>query len=258
MPTCAPGSGRQARRADNGARRKYTRAPMPHTGFELFGRDHLAALASVAAASVVLVRWVRRASPATQRGLRFALAGALLAGMLAEPLVAARQGWFDRELLPLHLCDVAVMLSIASLLTLDLRTVEPLYFFALSGTLPALVTPELKQGFPSFRFLIYFVPHGLVVLSGLVLVLGLRRIPRRGAWLRTFVALNFYAAFIGAVNWALGTNFLYLARKPDGPTPFDWFGPWPFYILTLELAVFSVFRLLDLPVSRWRARLGPK
>jgi hypothetical integral membrane protein (TIGR02206 family) len=225
---------------------------MTGPGFELFGRDHLTALTLIAAAGAGLVPWVRRASPRGRRVLRFVLSGALVAGMLAEPLVAARQGWLARDLLPLHLCDVAVMLAIASLVTLGLRTVEPLYFLALSGTLPALVTPELSQGFPSFRFFIYFVPHGLVVLSGLVLVLGLRRVPSRGAWRRTFVELNVYAAFIGLVNWALGTNFLYLARKPVGPTPFDWFGPWPWYILTLELAVLTVFGLLDLPLRRWR------
>lgn len=222
--------------------------------FEFFGGEHKTALVLIAVASLVIVHYVRRATPYAQRAVRLTLAGALLAGMLAEPLIAARQGWLERDLLPLHLCDVAVMLAIAALVTLDLRTVEPLYFFALSGTLPALFTPELSEGFPSFRFMIYFVPHGLVVLSGLVLVVGLRRVPRPGAWWRTFVALNCYAALIGVVNWALGTNFLYLAHKPLRPTPFDWFGPWPWYILTLEAAVLSVFRLLDLPLARWRTR----
>lgn len=225
---------------------------LPVPPFVMFGREHLAALAVVACGSLTAVAVARGASPRARRALRALLGGALACGFVAEPLVAARQGWLTRELLPLHLCDVAVALTLVALATLDLRAIEPLYFFALSGTLPALLTPELPSGLPSFRFVIYFVTHGLVLASGLVLVVGLRRLPRAGAWRRAFVALNVYAAAIGVVNWALGTNFLYLARKPQGATPFDWFGPWPWYILTLELVCGSVFRALEALVTPWR------
>lgn len=226
---------------------------MPAPPFVLLGPDHVAALVLTALAAGALVAACRGGDDAARRGVRRALAAGLLAGMAAEPVGAALGGWFDRQLLPLHLCDVAVVLSVWSLLRLDRRSVEPLYFFALSGTLPALLTPELPTGFPSFRFLIYFVPHGLVVISTAVLVGGLDLWPRAGAWLRAFALLNVYAACIGVVNWALGTNFLYLAKKPTGPTPFDWFGPWPWYILSLEVGFLLVFGLLELPL---RARGG--
>ncbi len=220
--------------------------------FRLFDDAHLVSLVLVAVLAALLLSLLPRASASARRGVRLALAGLLALGVLLEPVGAARGGWLDRQLLPLHLCDVAVMLSIWALVTLDLRAVEPLYFLSFSGTLPALITPELPVGFPSFRFIIYFVPHGLVILAVLVLVCALRRVPRAGAWLRMFLWLNLYAAFIGVVNWSLGTNFLYLARKPSGPTPFDWFGPWPWYILTLEAAFCSVFFLLDLPLRLLR------
>jgi hypothetical integral membrane protein (TIGR02206 family) len=220
--------------------------------FTLFGPDHVAALGLVALATVAAVTACRRGDEATRRRVRRVLATGLLLGVVAEPIGATLEGWLDRQLLPLHLCDVAVFLATWSLLTLDRRTSEPLYFLALSGTLPALFTPELFSGFPSFRFLIYFVPHGLVLVSVAVLVGGLRQVPRPGAWLRAFALLNVYAALIGLVNWALGTNFLYLARKPTGPTPFDWFGPWPWYILSLELGFLIVLGLLELPLRALR------
>ncbi len=225
---------------------------MPGRAFTLFAYEHVGALTLTLAAALALVALCRRGSASARLGVRRALAAGLLLGLLAEPIGAALQGWLDRQVLPLHLCDVAVFLALWSLLRLERRTTEPLYFAALSGTLPALFTPELAEGFPSFRFFIYFVPHGLVVISVAVLVAGLEVVPRRGAWLNAFAALNIYAAFIGLVNWALGTNFLYLAQKPVGPTPFDWFGPWPWYILSLEVGFLLAFGLLELPLRALR------
>ena len=83
------------------------------------------------------------------------------------------------------------------------------------------------------------------MLAPALLVLGLRRVPRRGAWLRAFLLVNVYAAAIAVVNWALGTNFFYLLHKPPTPTPVDWFGPWPWYIATGEGVALALFFLLD-------------
>jgi len=222
--------------------------------FVLFGREHIAALIVVGLTTVIAVTTVRR-GPAEwpARGLRAVLLATLPTLWVAENAMAWAEGWLTLQIgLPLQLCDVALVLAFTGLITLDRRPVGPLYFLALSGTVPALLTPELDENFPGFRFLIYFVPHGLSVLSTFVLVLGYGLVPERGAWRRTFVLLCAYAAFIGVFNWTFGTNFLYLAGKPRTATPFDWFGPWPWYILTLMAGFFCVFFLLDLPLRRLR------
>ncbi|HJS57574.1 MAG TPA: TIGR02206 family membrane protein, partial [Vicinamibacteria bacterium] len=137
------------------------------------------------------------------------------------------------------------LLALLGLLRLERRVAEPLYFFALAGTLPGILTPELPVGFPSVRFLAYFSTHGLVVISASVLTFGFGLLPARGAPWRAFLLLNLYALLVTPVNLALGTNFLYLRAKPASGTPFDWFGPWPYYILGLEVAFLGVFLLLD-------------
>jgi uncharacterized membrane protein YwaF len=59
---------------------------------------------------------------------------------------------------------------------------------------------------------------------------------------------------VGFVNFALGTNFMYLRHKPLGATPLDLMGPWPAYIVTGALAALVLFQLLSLPFRReWRA-----
>lgn len=221
-------------------------------GFELFGPHHLATLAVLALAGRLAVVTARRTGAAGSRRLRLGMAMALAASHASEWTVSWYQGWFTLEILPLQLCDWAALLSVYGLVTLDRRAIEPLYFFALSGTLPALLTPELEAGFPRFPFVVYFLEHGLTVLAALLLVPGLGMRPRPGAWLRAFGLLNALAVVAALANRALGTNFMYLDRKPVGPTPFDWFGPWPYYLLVLEALVLAVFWLLDLPLRPGR------
>ena len=217
------------------------------SGFRLLGPDHLAALAAVAGAGAAALALTRWGGALGQRRTRVVLAVALAAAHLVETAVAAWQGWYERQMLPLQLCDFAAALAVCGLVTLDRRAVEPLCFFAFAGTLPALVTPELDVGLPAFRFVVYFLEHGLTVIAALVLVVGLRLRPSRGAWLRAVVLLNVLAGVAALANRALGTNFFYLSRKPVGPTPFDVFGPWPVYLFALEALVIAIFRLLQAP-----------
>jgi hypothetical integral membrane protein (TIGR02206 family) len=217
--------------------------------FTLFGSDHLMSLGFLAAFAAAAIAIARTGSDPTRRRLRIVLALALGACHLAENAVALWQGWYQIQMLPLEMCDLAALFGIYGLLTGDRRAVGPAWFFALSGTLPALITPELDVTFPHFRFVIYFLEHGLTVVTPLVLVLGLGIVPRTGAWFRAFIVINAFGALDGALNAVLGTNFMYLSHKPAGPTPFDWFGPWPGYLVVLELLVIVLFRLLQIPLA---------
>ena len=222
--------------------------------FVLFAADHLAALAAVAAWAAL---WILLARRTPERPgfvlLRCPFALALAASAVSEMAVAHAEGRRSLEIfLPLQLCDVNALLAVVSLLTLNRRTSSLLYFFAVAGTLPGMITPELPVGFPAFRCFVYFATHGLVVSSALSLVFGFRLLPRPRDFLRAFLALNLYAGLITLVNLGLDTNYLYLRRKPISPTPFDVFGPWPYYILTLEAAFLAVFFLLDLPLRPLR------
>lgn len=227
---------------------------MARPRFVLFGPDHMVALLAIAVATAAALLYVRRRPAGTgARRLALAVAVALPALWAAENGVAWAEGWLTWQVgLPLHLCDISLVLAFLGLLTRRAAVVEPLYFYVLAGTVPALLTPELGEGFPAFRFLIYFLPHGLTLLAMVVLVFGFRVVPRPGAWWRAFALLNAIALSDTAVNLWLDTNFLYLRAKPQDPTPFDWFGPWPCYILTLEAVFLVTFFLLDLPLRRLR------
>ena len=147
--------------------------------------------------------------------MRLALAAGIVVLVAFELSVGAREGWLGwTALLPLELCDAALVLAVITLVAPRRAAAEVVYFWAGSGTLLAMLTPELPWGFPRWEFVVFFGLHGLVLVAALVLVFGLGLRPRPGAPFRVFGITAGWAAFVGLVDLALGTNYMYLRRKP--------------------------------------------
>lgn len=215
----------------------------------LFSSSHVIALLATVACAAALSVAARR--PARQRVIRRGLAVVLLGSGVTFVVLDAMAGAAWTSIAPLHLCDIAVFIGTAALLSEDDLAFELLYFWGLAGALPAMLTPDLAYDFPHFRFMFYFAQHGALVVSAVVLAAGCQRRPRRLAPLRAWLWLNVYAAILCVINFASGANFLYLSRKPGAATPLDLFGPWPRYIIGAELLALALFGLFALPF-RWR------
>ena len=218
--------------------------------------DHLLVVTATGVAAVLV--------PLLVRGRAWGFRGRVARAAFATLLVASVTGYLGMaahsreigllDLLPFHLCDMAIFVAIAALLTLDLRACEILYYWALAGSTLAIATPDVGGGFPDWRWIAYFTAHGLVVVSATTLVFGLGRIPRPGSSRRVFLLTVVYAAIVAIIDLATGANFLYLARKPAEPTLLDDFGPWPIYIGVAAMVAFGLFTLLELPLGRLRGR----
>ncbi len=219
--------------------------------FVPWGADHLGALLLTAISAAAVAWFARRAPKPAVLTLRIVLATALLALTASELVAAFREGDFALwRVLPLQLCDLAILLAAVGLLTRHRPTVEVLYFWAMSGTVLAMVTPDVYRAFPAREFLAFFGLHGLVVVSTVMLTFGMGLTPRRGAAMRVFGLTAVYAAIVAAFNVAFGTNFLYLMAKPANPTLLDHFGPWPVYIAVAGIVGLVLFKLLALPFER--------
>ena len=62
------------------------------------------------------------------------------------------------------------------------------------------------------------------------------------------VALLGFAAAIGTLNAVAGTNFMYLARKPENASALDVLEPWPWYLAAGAAIALVLFWALWLPL----------
>lgn len=220
--------------------------------FQLFGPVHLAILGSIVGFAAILAVFARR-TPGWCKWLRRALAIALLVNSAVWYGYLADRGWLTfPDGLPLELCDATLCLTIIAAFTLNRLVFDLTYYGALAGTSMALLTPDLWEAFPSFSTVQFFVAHGLVVVTVLYMIWSGEARPRPGSIWRAMLALNIFAAFVGAVDFVLRTNYMYLRAKPENASLLDYFGPWPWYIAVSEIFALAVFTLLYLPF--WRRR----
>ncbi|MEW5981161.1 MAG: TIGR02206 family membrane protein [Acidobacteriota bacterium] len=222
--------------------------------FVFFDGIHLATLGLILALNLLFVRWSGRAGERTRVAFRYGAAGLLLLNEVVWVVWNRATGQLSLQTgLPLHLCSVMVYVAVAVLVTRRQSLYEPLYFLGIGGAFQALMTPNIgAYGFPHIRFLSSFVSHGLIlsVPVYLTLVEGMR--PTWSSLRRVFVWGNLYLGFVGLVNWLIGSNYMFIARKPETPSLLDMMGPWPWYIIGMEvigiitmLALYMPFVLRD-------------
>jgi hypothetical integral membrane protein (TIGR02206 family) len=227
---------------------------MPHY-FRLFGPAHLFILGAVLALAAILAIVQRRLDPAC-KGVRIGMGAVLLADSALYYGYLATHGQLTfPDHLPLELCDASLCLVIIALFTLNRTVFDLAYYGALAGASMALLTPNLWEPFPSFSTVQFFVDHGLIVAGPLFLVWsGLAR-PRPGSVGRAMLAVNLFAAAVGAFDWIFKTDYMYLRAKPRNASLLDAFGPWPWYLLASEGAALAIFLLLYLPFWRSGSRI---
>ncbi|MGG4488008.1 TIGR02206 family membrane protein [Metabacillus idriensis] len=157
--------------------------------------------------------------------------------------------WNAAYTLPLELCSISLFLCFILLFTKSRRVFEVVYFTGLAGAFFALLTPELNYNFPHLRFLHFFVTHSVIILTCFFFVCVEKYKVTFRSVLKTMGFLNAAAVIIFFINQTAGGNYMFLSRKPVNPTPLDFLGPYPWYLLSLEIVAFLSFLLLFFPFS---------
>jgi hypothetical integral membrane protein (TIGR02206 family) len=219
-----------------------------------FSDPHLAALAVLVLATAVAIWTGRRHPGVPTRVIAYSVAGVILAAWAGEYLADVVRGtWSVTYDLPLQLTDAVSVTAALALITRRRLLVELAYFWSLTASLQATLTPDLGQNFPSVYYFTYFGYHVGAIVAGCLLVFGCGLYPRpHGAW-RTFGVTLAFAAVSGAADLITGGNYMYLRTKPQHNSLLGLLGPWPWYIVggaVLGLALLLVAQRLAVWVSR--------
>jgi len=184
-----------------------------------------------------------------RRGVRFGLAGLLLLNWIGYEVNRAGVGQFNAgHALPMQLCDWAMFAVIGALVTCRRGVYEVAYFWGLAGTLQAILTPNLQEGFPSLWFFCFFIAHSGVVVGVLYLTAVEELRPRGWSIVRAMAWSEVYFGAALLVNYWTGANYGFLSHRPAGKSLLDWLsGNHGVYLVEMNLLALGFYLILYLP-----------
>lgn len=225
-------------------------APMAVRQFVAWGPSHLAVLvvAAVGATALVVAGRAARGTTADRRISRtFAVVYALI--LVPLELYWLLPGHFGVGYsLPLQLCDLAAFASVWALWSHSPTAFALTYYWGLTLTAQAFVSPELNgPDFPSLQFLMFFAMHTLTVWAAIYLTWGAGLRPDWRSYRVALAVTICWAVVMFGVDQRTATNYGFLLAKPHATSLFDLFGPWPWYLLGALVLGSSAWALITWP-----------
>ena len=217
--------------------------------FETYGTSHQV-VAVLLVAGVVLLLWLGRSYRGTARGDLIGKVFALIVFMVTVPLQLlyfTPDYWDLARTLPLQLCDLASFVAIFALWTQRWWAVGLTYYWGLTLTTQAIITPDLGADFPDPVFLLFWAMHLLVVWAAVYLTWGLGIRPTWRSYRVGVATTAVWAVAVFAFNVVAGTNYGFLNEKPGSASALDLLGPWPWYVAAEIVIVASFWALITWP-----------
>ena len=199
----------------------------------------------------------RNPHPGVERFFARCYAGLLITVFLAGPLQRYLEGYLDlAHVLPMHLCDWALIAVVIALLWQSAVCFELAYFWGLCGTLQALFTPAIASDLEWWRLIVFFLDHAAIVASVIFLILVSRMRPRT-LW-NVLLWSEIYLIAALAVNAWTDANYGFLSHQPATPSMLDLFSDthW-LYVVEINAVALLFFAAIYAPwlsVDRIRSR----
>ena len=224
--------------------------------FQAYGAAHLIVIFLTIAVPFVLAAIVRRAKSSRLERVIVASLSALLVLNYAVYLILVRNvsvmSW--EQMLPLQLCDWGMVVVIVAMWSGNQRWFEVAYFWGIGGTLQAVLTPNLRFGFPDFRFFSFFISHSGIIIGVIFLMLTRRYRPRPMSILRAFAWSEFYFVVTFIADEMTGYNYGFLLHKPEAFSILNFLSDWrPLYLVQMHfvallffIALYAPFAIVDL------------
>lgn len=214
--------------------------------FRLFGALHVRALVATGLGVAATIAIGRCQDESGRRRTKRLVVAGLWGQEVAHHAWKRRHGaWNLRTMLPLHLCSVLVWVGGANLIRPTRLGDDITWYWGLAGAPQALLTPDLADfGDHHVRFHQFFASHGVLLMIPLWRLVIEGRRPTAAGGVRAYGMLLAHAGLAHLVNRQLGSNYMFVSRKPDTASLLDRMPPWPGYIphlMAIGAAVFVAF-----------------
>src|SRR5260370_24850065 len=180
--------------------------------FQPYGLPHLTVIFITIVLPFALAALVRRTKSQRIVGIIVVgLSAVLILNYLAYLAFIRSRGAVDwRQMLPMQMCDGGIVVVIVAMWTGHQRWFEVAYFWGIGGTLQAVLTPNLRFGFPDWRFISFFTSHFGIIVSVVFLMLtrGYRAYPI--SIVRVWLWSEFYFVVTFVVDGLTGFNYGFL------------------------------------------------
>lgn len=118
------------------------------------------------------------------------------------------------ELLPLHLCFITGYVFMYILLTNNKNLYRIIYPFTFIGPIPAIIFPNLTQGYDRFIFYQFIISHHLMIIMSIFCFIVLEYRVSKKDIIHSIIVGNVYIILIFFVNLTISTNFIMLIELP--------------------------------------------
>jgi hypothetical integral membrane protein (TIGR02206 family) len=217
--------------------------------FHPYGLAHLIVIALTIALPFLLTAIAR--TETVERMIAVALSSVLVLNYAAYLCLTHSFGAVSwQQVLPLQLCDWAMVVVIIALWTHRFGWFEVAYFWGLGGTVQAVLTPNLAYGFPDFRFFSFFISHCGIIVGVVFLMLRHHLRPQPLSIVRVFAWTELYFLITLAVDALTGVNYGFFLHKPEAKTLLNLLSDYrPLYLLQMHLLALAFFVVLYLPFA---------
>lgn len=225
-----------------------------NSDFSLYGIQHITVIILIICLSIGLPVLAKRYFNPSQRLLTSRIMAIIIScWVILYDFILLYLGKFNYKTdLPIDICNLVGLIIPFLMWNPNKRLFPYLYFYIMAGTTQAVFVPYLFDGFPNFVFIKFWIVHGgLIVYILYVAIVWNFQITLKD-FLHSFLFLQLYVLLAYLINKLIGANYIFLVQKPSLSSVFDYFGPWPLYILVIEVIMLFLMLMVYLPYIKPR------
>ena len=186
--------------------------------------------------AIIIIFLGTKIPPDKRRILMIFIGFTLIAAEITQQIYLMRLDiWSLKTSLPIHLCGLSGLLAGMMMLKPNQDGFEFLALIGTPGAIHGLLTPQLNHGEMTLLIIKYYISHAGIIMVPLFIAIVLGYRIRKNAWFRIALACQVLILFIGATNYLINSNYMYLSYRPIVNNPIV-VGPWPWYILGFQFA----------------------